>query len=621
VRRESTHRFVNLFAPPRTTTRPTSISSFGRLSLSSVSVALAVAACGPESKQVTHDGGPGGAGAGAGSNAPSGGTGIVAGTSGSSAGVSNGTAGRAGSATGTGGVGAGGSNAGGSNAGGSNAGGSNAGGSNAGGSNAGSLGSAGNGGGGTPVVLPALVTSAPGAYWKTDGTLELTDSTASADVTVDDTATAQQWEGFGAAFNERGWSFLTTSEMQKQAMALLFSARDGAAFAWGRIPIGANDFALSRYTLDDTGADVTPSDGEENRPSADISLDQFSLARDGETLIPYVKAAKAVKPDLRFWASPWTPPVWMKTGYRKTDGWNPVKKPSYFDGGSMKSDPATLSAYAHYFTKFVQGYEQQGIDIELVAPQEEPYYEQSYPSCMWDKATYTSFVGSFLGPAMQSIGVKVMLGTLADRKDLELANAVIADSSARPFSALVGLQWDALWYQGEPSASSLGLPIWATEHKGGNYPWNPSGFPAYTHYAPNDQAYGVESWGNIRDAIRKTKVTSYNAWNLVLDSGGWSIDTTREWAQNALLVADAGSVTPTPAYYVFRHLSQYVIPGATVLGTSGGDALAFENPDGSVVAVMFNSGVANSNYVVAIRGKRLQFAMPANGWATVKYKP
>jgi len=58
-----------------------------------------------------------------------------------------------------------------------------------------------------------------------------------------------------------------------------------------------------------------------------------------------------------------------------------------------------------------------------------------------------------------------------------------------------------------------------------------------------------------------------------------------------------------------------------VVGTSGGDALAFKNPDGSLVAVMFNSGAANAAYVVSIGGKKYQFAMPSNGWATVKVKP
>lgn len=486
----------------------------------------------------------------------------------------------------------------------------------------GNAGMAGNAGSAPAVKLPPLVTSAPGAYWKTDSSYTES-AAATADVTVNEAAVAQKWDGFGAAFNEQGWAALTSVELQQQAVQLLFSPSDGAAFTWGRIPIGANDYAVSRYTEDDTGDDVTPDATESNRPAADPTLSKFSLARDDEKLVPYVKAALAVKPNLRFWASPWSPPVWMKTGFRKTDGATTVKKFSYFDGGSMRSDDAVLAAYAQYFTKFVQGYQARGIAIELVAPQEEPSYEQSYPSCLWDKATYVKFIGQFLGPAMKSIGVKVMLGALADAdKDLSIATAVLDDSAAKNFSTVVGAQWGLLSWDIKITTLNTTMPVWATEHQGGNYPWNPSGFPPYqSSYAPNDQAYGVESWGRIRDAIIKAKVTSYDAWNLVLDKYGWSIDTTRQWAQNALLVADSGTLTATPAYYVFRHLSQYVAPDAVVLGTTGGDALAFKNPNGSLVAVVFNSGAANDHYVVAVGGKKVQFAMPSNGWATLQLEP
>jgi glucosylceramidase len=157
------------------------------------------------------------------------------------------------------------------------------------------------------------------------------------------------------------------------------------------------------------------------------------------------------------------------------------------------------------------------------------------------------------------------------------------------------------------------MSIWLSETQCG-------GTIGSTAPAPNDQAYGVSTWGYIRDAI-KNGLTAYNAWNMVLDPGGLGIDDTRKWPQNALLVANSGSITQTPAYYVFRHFSQFADPGAKVVATSGGDAVGFKNPDGSLVAVMYNSGSANSSYVVSIGGKKLQFAMPGAGWATVKYKP
>ena len=457
--------------------------------------------------------------------------------------------------------------------------------------------------GGTTSVTSTLVTSASGSYWKS-GTW--TEVTSTATVTVDDTKTSQTWEGFGGAFNELGWTYLTTKALQDQAMQLLFGT-DGCHFAWGRIPMGASDYGTDRYTDDETANDT--------------SMGSFSITRDQKNLIPYIKAAQGVKSDLRFWASPWTPPTWMKSSPYKTPG-NPVNA---FDGGTMKSDSAILAAYAQYYVKFVQGYKDQNINIEIVSPQNEPGYDQNYPSCLWDKTTYVNWVKA-LGPEMTKLGVKVMLGTLSNagdnnRTDLDISAAVLADSTAKGIVTVVGAQWGVL-DKVNGGQSFSGLPVWATEHKCGNYPWNPGGsIPAYKEPAPNDQAYGVESWGYIRDAITKGKVTAYNAWNMVLDKMGYGIDNTRKWAQDSLLFVDGGQITQTPAYYVFRHFAQFVDPGAKVVSASGGDAVGFKNSDGSIVAVMYNSGSANSSYVVSIGGKKFQFAMPGSGWATVKYKP
>ncbi len=240
-------------------TRLLSSSSFGLVALSGIGLALAAGACSSDS----GDFGPGKGGGGAVAGGPSGGSpgGNTAGAPGSTAGngsVPTAGTGSAGAPAGTAGSGAGGAAPVGT---------------------AGGPGTAGSGGAPPVAVnLPPLVTSAPGAYWKTDGTL--TDSTATATVTVNDTAIAQKWEGMGAAFNELGWKFLTTPDMQNKAIGLLFSATDGANFAWGRIPIGASDYAESRYTPEDTaGADPAPNTDESNRPAADLQLTAFSLAR------------------------------------------------------------------------------------------------------------------------------------------------------------------------------------------------------------------------------------------------------------------------------------------------------------------------------------------------------
>jgi glucosylceramidase len=469
----------------------------------------------------------------------------------------------------------------------------------------GTLGTAGRGGtgggaagsGGTPAATSALVTSASNAFWKT-GTW--TESTATATVTVNDATSYQTWEGFGGAFNEKGWSYLTSQQMKDQAIQLLFG-KDGCNFAWGRIPIGASDYAMDRYSLNET--------------SGDTSMAMFSIDRDKMRLIPYIKAAQAVKSNIRFWASPWSPPTWMKTGpYNPNTG----ASHSNFDGGVMKSDDATLKAFALYLVKFVQAYAGQGINVEVVSPQNEPNYQQNYPSCHWDSATFVSFVGKYLGPALTSASLttKVLDGTLSNPSgDADIGQMVLKDATAKGFVKAIGVQWGMA--DSGPVGTLKGLagtiPLWLSETKCG-------GSIGSTAPAPNDFNYGRDTWGYITAAI-KNGLTAYSAWNMVLDKGGLGIDDTRKWPQNALLVADSGTVTATPAYYVFRHFSQFVDPGAKRIDATGGDAIGFKNPDGSLVAIMFNSGSANNSYVVSIGGKKLQFAMPASGWATIKYAP
>ena len=141
-----------------------------------------------------------------------------------------------------------------------------------------------------------------------------------------------------------------------------------------------------------------------------------------------------------------------------------------------------------------------------------------------------------------------------------------------------------------------------TEHPCGNYNfdtpyWKQSQYNASK--PPNDHAYGEESWQLIRDWIT-SGVNSYNAWNMVLDTVGKSLD---GWPQDALLVVDrsAKTLTATAAYYAFRHFSAYVVPGATRIGTTGTtDAVAFKNPDGSVIVEVYNKASAATTMTVGV---------------------
>jgi glucosylceramidase len=504
------------------------------------------------------------------------GTGALAG-SGGAAGA--GLAGAAGAAGAGGGVGGGTAGAAGGSSGGAGAAGAGA----AGGRGGGSAGSAGGG-----AAMPALVTSAANAYWNTQGTLT-TLTSGTADLTVDENTRYQRFDGFGGTFNEMGWdalSVLTPAEVTN-ALKLLFDARDGANFVYGRLPIGASDYAMSWYTLAET--------------ANDYAMESFSIARDREKLIPYIKAALQVRRDIHLWASPWIPPPWMKDS-----------------SNNMKSDAQTQTAYALYFARFVEEYAKEGLEIEAIHPQNEP----GYANVRWTQAVFANFFKTYLGPmfAQRNVAAEIWFGTMSHPTDGTWATAIANDAAALQFVKGFGLQWNL---QSTVATLAPKGPVWQTEHKCGNYNfatpyWDQS---RYDSSKPqNDHLYGEESWQLIRDWI-VAGVNAYSAWNMVLDTIGKSLG---NWPQNALLVVDrsARRLIVTPAYYSFRHFSQYIVPGATRINITGStDALAFKNPDGSIVIEVYNKGTASKTTTVAVGGALLRFDVPAHGWATVRTGP
>src|ERR1035437_2296068 len=158
-----------------------------------------------------------------------------------------------------------------------------------------------------------------------------TTNTATAEtnsIKLDSQTIFQTIDGFGGCFNELGWEALVALPAEKREAALkeLFSP-EGANFTLCRAPLGANDFSLGWYSLDET--------------PGDYEMKHFSIERNRECLIPYIKAAMKYHPRLGVWASPWCPPSWMTTNGR-------------YRNGRMKGDPQTLRAYALYLSKFVQ---------------------------------------------------------------------------------------------------------------------------------------------------------------------------------------------------------------------------------------------------------------------------
>ncbi len=447
--------------------------------------------------------------------------------------------------------------------------------------------------GATTAGAPSVTVSSPGAYWKA-GTVRVKAGPAP-DVTIVEDAVHQEVDGFGGAFNEQGWDALSVlgETERERALRLLFGSSDGARFLFGRVPIGASDYALDRYTLDDV--------------AGDYALRHFSIERDRRLLIPYVRAALVHQPALWLWASAWTPPPWMKTN-------------NAYDSGSMRDDPATLDAYAIYLARFVEAYRAEGLSIQAVHVQNEPFQLTRYPSCFWSPELIRDFVRGHLGPtfAARQVPAGIWLGTF-NTEDPRYPNVALADAGARRHLRGIGVQWGALPLVPQLAASHPDLPLMQTETPCGNNHWEPGFQP---DRPPNDHAYGEFTWGRILAYLR-AGVRSYMAWNMVLDTEGKNIDAERPWPQNALLVVDraARRLSETPAYWAFRHYSAFVDAGARRLGTTGADdeTIAFRNPDGAIVIALQNARDQPRKRTLGVRGTILEIELPAHGWATIRY--
>ena len=415
----------------------------------------------------------------------------------------------------------------------------------------------------------------------------LSDQVAAESFAVNPEAVLQTIEGFGTCFNELGWTSLSElSEADRAAILQDLFTPEGANFTMARMPLGANDFSVDYYSYDQV-------DG-------DFALAHFSIDRDREALIPFIKAAQAVNPALKVWASPWCPPTWMKvSGHYASrsapfNGLPPDKQvPEGVDGFIL--EPAYLEAYARYFGRFIDAYQAEGIDISMVMPQNEPNSDQVFPSCTWTPEGLIAFL-KYLGPEMASKGVDVYLGTM-ERPDPEMWDKIVTDPEVGPYIKGMGFQWAGKDALPELHRRHPDLPCYMTEQECGD--------------GRNDLAGAMHSWDLMKHYIGNG-VQSYFYWNTSLLEGGIS---TWMWRQNSLVTVDKDRKTfrYTPEYYVLKHVSHFVQPGARVLGLRGDtdNALAFQNPDGRIVLVLANKDDAPKTVEFSVLGRQPRSSKPA----------
>jgi glucosylceramidase len=418
---------------------------------------------------------------------------------------------------------------------------------------------------------------------------------------VDVAATAQTMEGFGGCFNELGWTSLSKlSDVDREGVLReLFDPVAGARFSLCRMPIGANDFALKAYSYDET--------------KGDFELKHFSVENDRATLIPFIHAAQKYQPKLRVWASPWTPPSWMKrNGFyaeapgragMKDNGIRPDQVGHEGEDMFILEEPY-LAAYAKYFGRFVDAYKAEGIRVGMVMPQNEFNSAQNFPSCTWTPAGLATFL-RHLGPEMSARDVAVFFGTL-ERGDPKMLEAVMADPEAAKYISGVGVQW-----AGKNALPALHrefpkLVVYQSEQECGD--------------GSNSWSYTGYCWQLMKHYLR-SGASGYMYWNISTDTGGMS---TWGWAQNSLVSVDGGakSFRFNHDYYLMKHLSHFVEVGAKRVDTTGtcDDVVGFVNPDGGLVFLLRNESAGERFVDIRAGGRSVVAQLQPDSISTVTMK-
>lgn len=436
--------------------------------------------------------------------------------------------------------------------------------------------------------------------WQTsaDGAQRLAPVVASArpaanavSITIDPNRRYQTMVGFGAAITDASAILIQGMKPVPRASLLrdLFGTGNGAlGLGFVRLTIGASDFSPTHYSFDDMPAG-----------QRDPGLAHFSIAPNRRTVLPTVKAALRINPQLVVMASPWSPPGWMKTS-------------DSMIGGRLR--PEAYAPYARYFVRYLRAYAAQGVGIRYVTVQNEPGFSPSdYPGMIWPAVERARFVGHDLGPALDRARLRTRVLEWDHNWDLpEQPETALADSQAARYT--VGVAWHC--YAGDVSAQDRlhrAFPdkqSFFTECSGGG--WRPGWKVGFADVMHNLMIGATRNWA--RGVL---------LWNLALDP---TAGPHRGGCGNCRGVVTidlaTGQVTRELEYYALGHLSRFVRPGAVRIDSSGTadvETVAFRNPDGGVVLLAYNRGHEAIALATGMRDRPVGYTLPAGAAITVTW--
>ena len=408
----------------------------------------------------------------------------------------------------------------------------------------------------------------------------------------------QTISGFGGAFTESSAYLLNKmSEEKRNEILAAYFAKDGARYSLARTHMNSCDFSLNNYSY--------------TTVAGDKKLAHFSVDEDKDDIIPMIKDAMAISEDgFKLFSSPWTAAPWMKDNNSWVGG---KLLPEYYD------------TWALFFSKYVDAYSEEGIDIWGFTVENEPHGNgENWESMHYSPEEMTDFVQNYLGPKLEADGkghLKI-LGYDQNRGGLrEWVDVMYKDEASSKYYDGTAIHWYESTYDYFPEELQYAhqkapdkyliqteacvdaeVPVWKDdkwywkkEATDWGYDWREEE-KKYLHpkYAPVNR-YARDIIGCLNNWV-----DGWVDWNMVLDTKGGP-----NWANNwciapVIVDPEKDEVYYTPLYYVMTHFSKFIRPEAKVIKAKKTDkelmVAAAKNPDGSIAVVVFNEGKTPKNF-------------------------
>jgi glucosylceramidase len=416
-------------------------------------------------------------------------------------------------------------------------------------------------------------------------------------VFVDPSRTYQTFLGIGGALTDASAETFAKlpADKQQEILDAYFDARKGIGYTFARTNIHSCDFSSGSYTYVKEG---------------DKELRSFSVAHDRQFRIPFIKRATAAAGGrLTLFASPWSPPAFMKDNN------------NMLHGGKLK--PEFYQSWANYYAKFIKAYQAEGIPIWGITVQNEPMATQTWESCIFSAEDERDFLKNYLGPTMRREGLSDKKIIAWDHnRDLiyQRASTILEDPEAAKYVWGIGYHWYEPWSGGGPMYDNVRLVHETFPEK--HLIFTEGCNDAFDMKRINDWKLG-EHYGDSMINDFNNGTAAWTDWNVLLDETGGPNHVGNFCFAPLHADTATGRLIYTNAFYYIGHFSKFIRPGAKRIASSPSrsalQSTAFANADGKVSVVVMNKGDKEVSYFLWVDGRAAEVKSPPRSIQTLVF--